>query len=88
LLIVREFPPLFEEFRAKRWALLWQSSRNGFDAKEFHRRCDGRANTLTLILDTNGNVHGGLTHVKWQSRVWNRKKRNSPPGAPPLPKSL
>jgi hypothetical protein len=50
--IVGYLPGLFEEFRAKRFNLLWRGSRDGFTAKEFHRRCDGRANTLTLIADT------------------------------------
>jgi hypothetical protein len=58
-LIVSEFSPLFQEFHAKRFNLLWRRSRDGFGAAEFHRRCDGRANTLTLILDTEGNVSGG-----------------------------
>jgi hypothetical protein len=31
---------------------LWWDSRNGFTAREFHRRCDGRTNTLTLISNT------------------------------------
>jgi hypothetical protein len=48
---------------------LWRGSRDGFTAKEFHRRCDGRANTLTLILDTDGNVFGGFTPVEWESRT-------------------
>jgi hypothetical protein len=68
-LIVSEFPPLFEDFRAKCFNLLWRGSRDGFGAKEFHRRCDGRANTLTLILDTNGNIFGGFTPVEWESRT-------------------
>jgi hypothetical protein len=66
-LIVSEYPPLFEEFRMKRWTVLWRGSRDGFTAEEFHRRCDGHANTLTLILDTNGNVFGGFTPVEWDS---------------------
>jgi hypothetical protein len=66
-LIVSECPPLFEEFRAKRFNLLWRGSRDGFRAKEFHRRCDGRANTLTLIADTSRNVFGGFTPVEWES---------------------
>jgi hypothetical protein len=65
--IVSNFPPQFEEFSVQRFALLWRGSRNGFNAKEFHRRCDSRANTLTLILDTNGNIFGGFTPVKWDS---------------------
>jgi hypothetical protein len=68
-LIVREFPPLFEEFRWKQWTLLWRGSRDGFGPAEFHRRCDGHANTLTLIVDTNGNLFGGFTPVKWQART-------------------
>jgi uncharacterized coiled-coil protein SlyX len=53
-LIVREYPPLFEEFRMKSFNLLWRGSRDGFTADEFHRRCDGHANTLTLILTQTG----------------------------------
>jgi hypothetical protein len=64
---VFEIPPLLEEFRAKRFNLLWRGSRDGFTAQEFHRCCDGRANTLTLIADTKGNVFGGFTPVKWES---------------------
>jgi hypothetical protein len=66
-LIVSEFPPLLDEFRMKSFNLLWRGSLDGFTAKEFHRRCDGRANTLTLILDTDGNVFGGFTPVEWES---------------------
>jgi hypothetical protein len=68
-LIVREYPPLFEEFRMKQWLLLWRGSRDGFGAAEFHYRCDGHANTLTLILDTKGNIFGGFTPVEWESRM-------------------
>jgi hypothetical protein len=72
-LIVREYPPLLEEFRKKCFNLLWRGTRDGFTAREFHRRCDGRANTLTVILDTDGNVFGGFTPVEWESRLWNWK---------------
>jgi hypothetical protein len=54
--------------------LLWRGSRDGFTAREFHRRCDGHPNTLTLILDTDSNVFGGFTPVEWESRVWNRMR--------------
>jgi hypothetical protein len=65
-LIISQYRPLFEEFRAKRFNLLWQGSRDGFIGQEFHLRCDGRANTLTLIADTDGNVFGGFSPVKWE----------------------
>jgi hypothetical protein len=70
--IVASFPPLFDEFRGKRSALLWRGSRDGFRARDFHGRCDRRANTLTLILDTRGNVFGGFTPLEWESE-WKLK---------------
>jgi hypothetical protein len=73
-LIVSDFPPLLDEFRAKRFVLLWRGSRDGFGTRDFHGRCDGRANTLTLVLDTKGNVFGGFTPLQWEARVWNGKE--------------
>jgi hypothetical protein len=73
-LIVSEFPPLFEEFRAKRFNLLWRGSRDGFTAQEFHRHCDGRANTLTLISDTDGSIFGGFTPLEWESHIGGKCK--------------
>jgi hypothetical protein len=69
-LIVSSLPPLFDEFREKRFVLLWRGSRDGFRARDFHGRCDGRANTLMLILDTDGNVFGGFTPLQWESREY------------------
>jgi hypothetical protein len=68
-----DFPAIFDEFRAKQCTLLWRGSRDGFNHKDFHSRCDGHANTLTVILDMDGNIFGGFTPVKWESLVWNRK---------------
>jgi hypothetical protein len=59
---VSEFPEVFGEFGGKNFALLWQGSRDGFAAQAFHSRCDGHANSLTVILDTDGNVFVG---VEW-----------------------
>jgi hypothetical protein len=42
-------------------------SRDGFLAKDFHGRCDGPANTLLLIMDTEGNIFGGFTPVEWET---------------------
>jgi hypothetical protein len=67
-LIVSAFPLLFQDFAAKRFTLLWRGSRDGFRAKDFHERCDGHSNTLTLVTDTNGNIFGGFTPVEWDSK--------------------
>jgi hypothetical protein len=72
-IILGTFPEIFAEFRGKHFEILWRGSRDGFSAKEFHRRCDWHANTLTVILDTNGNIFGGFTPVEWESRAWNGK---------------
>jgi hypothetical protein len=63
--IVADFPKIFEDF--KEFTLLWRGSRHGFGAKDFHRRCDGHPNTLTVILDTKDNVFGGFTPLAWDS---------------------
>jgi hypothetical protein len=62
--IVPALPPIFAEFQWKRFSLLWRGGRNGFGSGDFHSRCDGHANTLTVILDTNWNIFGGFTPVE------------------------
>jgi hypothetical protein len=71
--IVPDFPVIFKEFREKKFTLLWRGSRDGFGGCAFHRRCDGHANTLTVILDTDGNIFGGFTPVAWKSGDWHSK---------------
>jgi hypothetical protein len=66
-LIVSQFPVLFAEFAQQQFTLLWRGSRDGFQAKHFHGRCDGHAPTLTFIADKQGNVFGGFTPVSWES---------------------
>jgi hypothetical protein len=65
--IVPQIPALFADFNGKCFTLLWRGSRDGFGARDFHGRCDGHANTLTLIKDTDGNIFGGFTPVAWES---------------------
>jgi len=51
----------------KSFSLLWRGSRDGFDAETFHRLCDGKANTVTVIKNTNGFIFGGFTSIPWSS---------------------
>jgi hypothetical protein len=71
--IVSDFPKLFEHFEKKQFTLLWRGSRDGFGKGDFRRRCDGHPNTLTVILDTKGNIFGGFTPVVWESRQWQNR---------------
>jgi hypothetical protein len=76
-LIISDFPAIFAEFRWRKFSLLWRGSRDGFRASDFHDRCDGHANTLTVILDTDGNIFGRFTPVEWESRPWNGIRREA-----------
>jgi hypothetical protein len=71
--IISEFPENFAEFQKKQISLLWRRRRDGFKAETFHWRCDGHANTLTVILDIHKkkNIFGGFTRVKWGFRTPN-----------------
>jgi hypothetical protein len=71
------YPGIFKEFQGKQFHLLWQGGCDGFLAKDFHDRCDGHPNTLTLIWDTDGNIFGGFTPVKWESGSGSSKADNS-----------
>jgi hypothetical protein len=73
-LIIPEFPSLFADFRGKAFRLLYRGSRDGFGGRDFHAQCDGRANTLTVILDAVGNVFGGFTPTPWESPRGHRDK--------------
>jgi hypothetical protein len=75
--IISGFPKIFAEFR--KFSLLWRGSRDGFKAEEFHRRCDGHANTLAVILDTKGNIFGGFTPVEWRSRWFGKPMADDSP---------
>jgi hypothetical protein len=75
--IVSDFPSIFTEFCGKRFRLLYRGSDDGFGARDFHRRCDGRAPTLTMILDTGGFIFGGFTPLTWESWQGQYKRDDS-----------
>ncbi len=50
------------------WQLKYKASIDGFKASDFHTKCDGIANTLTVIKSENGNVFGGYTEKEWHSK--------------------
>ena len=47
--------------------MLYRATRDGFSAEDFHKRCDNKSNTLTIIKSTNGNIFGGYTDKAWMS---------------------
>jgi hypothetical protein len=75
-LIVAGLPALFVEFGGQCFTLLWRGIRGLFGGRNFHRRCDDYAPTLTLIEDKKGEhfqwLHAGLvgvTKVERESRT-------------------
>jgi hypothetical protein len=47
--------------------LLYRGSRDGFAAADFHRLCDGKGPTLTVIQTPQGSVFGGYASLSWAS---------------------
>jgi len=43
------------------WNLIYRASQDGFEAVNFHLKCDNKPNTLVIIKSKNGNVFGGYT---------------------------
>jgi hypothetical protein len=51
-----------------KWSLLYRGTRDGFGAKDFHSKCDGHSNTLTIVkAKESGFIFGGYTTVTWES---------------------
>jgi hypothetical protein len=48
--------------------MLYRGSDDGFGGSNFHSKCDGIGNTVTVILTTTGCIFGGFTPVAWDSK--------------------
>ncbi len=46
---------------------MYRASDHGFCVKKFHEKCDGEADTLTIVLTEFGMKIGGFTPLKWNS---------------------
>lgn len=45
--------------------LVYRGSRDGFNAQDFHSRCDGQGSTVTIVKSDKGKVFGGYTDIEW-----------------------
>ena len=55
----------------KEFKLLYQASRDGFNAASFHAMCDHLPRTLTVIQTTKGFIFGGYTSIEWDgTKSW------------------
>lgn len=51
----------------KNMELIYRASRDGDNSKNFHSKCDGKSNTLTVIKTSVGKRFGGFTAGEWSS---------------------
>jgi hypothetical protein len=49
-----------------KWTLLYRGTRDGFGSDDFHSKCDGHCNTLTILKAKESSyIFGGFTTVSW-----------------------
>ncbi|KAK8811450.1 hypothetical protein WA158_003184 [Blastocystis sp. Blastoise] len=67
--------------KQKKWKLLFRASDHNFKASEFHKYCDTKCPTVTIIKhighDDKINIFGGYTTQYWESRTENWWKYDS-----------
>jgi hypothetical protein len=51
--------------KKQKWKLLYRATRDGFRSSDFHRLCDGKGPTFTIIKSREGHLFGGYTAVSW-----------------------
>jgi hypothetical protein len=65
--ILSTFPEILNEFRNQKLKLLYRGSRDGFSSSDFHKKCDGQSDTITIIQTTKDFIFGGYTPLSWDS---------------------
>ena len=44
---------------------LYQGTKHGFRAVDFHSRCDNKGATITIVRTSTGNIFGGYASLPW-----------------------
>eukprot|EP00957_Ditylum_brightwellii_P000029 1986-Ditylum_brightwellii.AAC.1 len=47
--------------------LLYRASRDGWEASDFHEKCNNQGPTLTVIQSTEGYIFGGFCDISWSN---------------------
>ncbi len=53
--------------KTQRWQLVYSATRDGFGAEDFHRCCDNRGPTITVIKSKDNCLFGGYTKISWST---------------------
>ena len=59
---------LYEWCKYKEMELLYRGSRDGMTANDFHKKCDNKGQTITLIKNEKGNIFGGYASIPWTNK--------------------
>jgi len=54
----------------QQWKLLYKATRDGFRAKAFHKLCDNKGATMTIIRSSEGYLFGGYTKGNWKASIF------------------
>jgi hypothetical protein len=57
--------------------LLYSGHLHGWNAKDFHSRCDSKGRTVSLFQIEQGDCIGGYTSQYWESAWYNKWKADS-----------
>ncbi len=73
-----ELIKLCEFSPSDKWSLLYRGTRDGFDSHDFHSKCDGHSNTLTIFKAKESEfIFGGFTTVSWESPAFFKWKSDA-----------
>ena len=59
--------------KINKYTLLFRASRDGYRASNFHSKCDGKSNTVTLVETMTGRRFGGFTDAQWEQSSGSHK---------------
>ena len=59
-----------------KFSLLFKMSRDGSNSSDFHRACDNKGKTLTIIETDNGYKFGGFTPLDWENDKKGKEKND------------
>jgi len=62
------------EKKGVKWTLLFRASRDGFSSQSFHKHCDKKGATVTIVRSTGGYLFGGFTPTCWESSTPEEEK--------------
>ena len=61
-----------------KWSLLYRGTWDSFEPRDFHLKCDGHSNTLTVFkAKHSGFIFGGFTTVDWDSSSDDKSDANA-----------